>query len=357
MEIVIMIFVVLIILILALGLILSYKSLQVKYYKKISKEAEALVILKRMFSLMGANISSTDKLSDLNRMLKERFKAEYSTIVWYDGQSNLIKASNVDETYAVTLGSVALEKDFRDNVKRNVPKYLTTTSSEKTLMYKTAIERKIRSAIFLPIVENNSYLGFCILESTVPGCFASAVKKELNIIKDSLSVFLASTLTQEKIERLSDTDQQTGLYNNFYLYSKGQYIIENADNSAFIMISFPELKKVNQYYGRKIGDKYLVTAIEYIKRSVNKQAVIIRYATGKLLVIAPNVKAEDAIKGIGNLQVKMKTNGVTLPNGKVEIVAKFVLSNYTKHSNLDKILFTLENKIDDSTSKDSIVIV
>ncbi len=215
MEIVMIIIVVLIILILVLGILLSYKSLQVKYFKKIAKEADSLVLLKKMFSLMGANVSSNDKLSELNEIFKEKFKAEFSTIVWYDGQSNVIKATNVDETYALSLGSVAFDKDFKDNVKRNVPKYLATTNNIKTLMYKTAIERKIRSAIFIPIVENNLYLGFWILESTVPNSFANIPKNELNMIKDNLSVFLSSVLSQEKIENLEDKDKQTGLYNNF----------------------------------------------------------------------------------------------------------------------------------------------
>ncbi len=357
MEIVMIIIVVLIILILVLGILLSYKSLQVKYFKKIAKEADSLVLLKKMFSLMGANVSSNDKLSELNEIFKEKFKAEFSTIVWYDGQSNVIKATNVDETYALSLGSVAFDKDFKDNVKRNVPKYLATTNNIKTLMYKTAIERKIRSAIFIPIVENNLYLGFWILESTVPNSFANIPKNELNMIKDNLSVFLSSVLSQEKIENLEDKDKQTGLYNNFYLYSKGQYVIENADTTAFIMIAFPELKKVNEYYGRKTGDKYLLAAIEYIRNSVNKQAVIIRYATGKILVLAPNISVEAVLKGIGNLQTKMKTHGVTLSNGKVEINTKFVLMNHTRHSSLDKTLLSLENKIDDVNLKDSIAII
>ncbi len=123
------------------------------------------------------------------------------------------------------------------------------------------------------------------------------------------------------------------------------------------MIAFPELKKVNEYYGRKTGDKYLLAAIEYIRNSVNKQAVIIRYATGKILVLAPNISVEAVLKGIGNLQTKMKTHGVTLSNGKVEINTKFVLMNHTRHSSLDKTLLSLENKIDDVNLKDSIAII
>lgn len=357
MEIVMIVFVVLIILILALGVLLSYKTLQVKYYKKISKEANSLILLKRIFEIMGANISSSEKLNELNNIFRERFNSEFSTIVWYDGQSNIVKASNVDETYALSLASVAFEKDFKDNVRKNVPKYVFSKNPNSTLTYKSSIERKIRSAIFIPIIENNLYMGFWIIESTVAKAFESVSKNEINMIKDVLPVFLSSVLAQEKIENLEDTDRQTGLYNSFYLFSKGQYIIENSDNTTFIMITFPELKKVNEFYGRKVGDKYLIAAIDYIKNSVNKQAVVVRYATGKILVIAPNIKADEVVKGIGNLQTKMKTHGVTLPNGKVEINTKFVLTNHTRHSSLDKTLLNLENRIDDPNTKENIAII
>ncbi|MEG0073133.1 MAG: diguanylate cyclase [Clostridia bacterium] len=357
MEIVLIVFVVLIIVVLALIALLSYKSMQVKYYKKISKEADSVLMLQKMFDLMGSNVSAEDKLSELNDIFREIFNAEYSTIVWFDGTSNVIKASNVEEMYAVSLGEVALENDFKGNIKRNVAKYITTSNSSKTLMYKTAIERKIRSMVFAPIYDNASFLGFWILESTMQGAFEKISKKQLSMLKENLAVFLSSVLSQEKIERIEDTDKQTGLYNSFYLFSKGQYIIENADSTTFIMIAFPELKKVNEYYGRKTGDKYLISAIEYVKNSVGKNAVLIRYASSKILVLAPNTTAKSAVQGIGKLQSRMKMYGVTLPNGKVEINSRFVLSNHLKHTNIDNTLKNLENKIDDINSKDNIAII
>lgn len=355
MVILIILLVISVVISIVLGVMMTYKNVQIRYYKTLSNNLNSMGIMQKTFEIMGANIKASQKLEEMNSILLETFTSKYSTLVLFDGKGYSVKATNVEKLFIPNLPLLAEEEDFKNNIIKNVSKYLATTGS-KTLLYKTAIERKIKSAMFSPLYNKNVFAGFWILEDTRENAYDDISKEELALLKSNLSVFLESVLSQEIIERVEDTDKQTGIYNNFYLYSKGSYIINSADKSAIMMMALPELKEINEKYGRKEGDKYLLKVVEELKKFMTTDSIHVRYSGAKIVSVAPYTDARTVFPTIERMQNKFKQQGVIINGENTPIVTNILMTTYIKNTDIEKTISKLNNEIEEIETENVISI-
>ena len=186
-----------------------------KYYAVAMGNMSGMVIMQRMFELMASAIPASKKIEELNNIIIEVFNSKSSTISIFDGINYEIKATNVEAMYTDSIKALAEEEDFKNNSVKNISKYLVAAGG-RLLGYKSAMERKIRSAMFSPIYYNGMYLGFWLLEDDAENAYDSISKEELAKLKDHIGVFIENVLSQESIESAYNTDKQTGFYNNLF---------------------------------------------------------------------------------------------------------------------------------------------
>jgi diguanylate cyclase (GGDEF)-like protein/PAS domain S-box-containing protein len=103
-----------------------------------------------------------------------------------------------------------------------------------------------------------------------------------------------SMKTQEKIEYLSFRDGLTDLYNRRYFENE----LERISNSrklpiAIIIGDMDRLKFINDTYGHRIGDKYLIIISEILKRVTRKSEIVSRIGGDEFAVIS-EANIEDA---------------------------------------------------------------
>ena len=200
--------------VLAVLVLYYFQTSKLEYYKTVSQNISTMAVIQQMFEIMGSSIlSSKQKIENLNQVIIRSFGVKYSTIAVYDGTTYEIKATNVENTYLDSISQIAKEPDFKDNALRNVSKYITT-SPDKTLTYKSAIERQIRSCMFSPIYYNDMYLGFWVIEDEAESAFDNISKDDLAKLKNNMGVFIESIQNQGVIEMAENTDKLTGFYNN-----------------------------------------------------------------------------------------------------------------------------------------------
>lgn len=355
MVILIVLLVISVIISIVLGFSMTYKNMQIKYYKTLSNNLNSMGIMQKTFEIMGANIPANRKLEEMNAILLETFTSKYSTLVLFDGKEYSVKASNVEKMFLPNIPLLATDEDFKNNIIKNISKYLAT-SGTKTLLYKTAIERKIKSAMFSPLYDKETFNGFWILEDTRENAYDNISKEELSLVRSNLSVFLTSVLSQEIIERVEDTDRQTGIYNNFYLYTKGSYIINAADKSTMIMINIPGLKEVNEKYGRKEGDRYLLKVVEELNKFMTSDSIHVRYSGSKILSVAPYTDARTLLPTIERMQNKFKQQGIVLGGENISIDTNILLQTYVKNSDMERAITKLGKEIDEIETINSISI-
>lgn len=330
MELLIITLIITIILILIVAIIItSFQKRQINSLKSVSKNVANMNILQNMLEIMSSKFSSEWKIKNLNDVIITNYGVKYSTISTFDGYEYDSTASNIEAIYKDRLKDIANENDFKVNISKNVSKYLTTAPG-KTLLYRSAVERRIKSAMFSPIYCNGVYLGFWLLEDTVSNAFDNIPKSELAKLKANIGTFLDIVGFQRSIEKAQNEDKQTGFYTNLYLYSGARKIIKNNENNTIAMVCLKNIPDINLKYGRNVGNAVLIKATNCIKNFVNKNIVLIRYSGIKFLIIIPNMSSQASQPMIERLLAKLNLESEYVGDEKITVNSQFLLHTVKK---------------------------
>lgn len=357
MEILIITLILIILLIIAVSIIIiAAQGKQVDRLKSVSKNIANMNILQNMLEIMSSKLTAEEKIKTLNDAIITNYSVKYSTISMFNGHEYTTTASNVEEMYKDRVKDVALENDFKSNISKNVSKYLTT-SPGKTLLYRSAVERRIKSAMFSPIFCNGVYLGFWVLEDTEANAFDNISKEELSKIKSNIGVFLDIVEFQKSIEQAENVDKQTGFYNNIYLYSGARKIIKNNDNNVVAMVCLKNIPDINSEYGRNVGNAVLIKATNCIKNFLNKNVILIRYSGIKFLVIIPNTSAEAAQPMMERMLAKMNLESEYVGENKVTVSTQILLHTIKNQSDIDIEIEKMTEYMEGMNSTNTIKII
>lgn len=355
------IFLIILIIILIVGiLVLLVKFLDSKkkleYYKMVSTNISTMAVIQKMFEIMGTNIQADKKIEELNKVILDTYKPRYSTISVFDGNVYEAKATNVEEEYLDCIVNVADDNDFKANAMKNISKYLTTTT-DKTLSYKSATERKIRSAMFSPIFYNNTYLGFWLMEDELDSSFDGISKDELAKIKNNLGIFLDTVQFQSTIEMAESKDKQTGLYNNLYLYSNVRNILLNYDSSTIAAIYISNMMQINEAFDRSVGNELIVSIANAIKELSTKDQILVRYSGIKFVVAVPNSDVETMQDTFERLLARLKTISIKIGENEVRPDIKIITHTFKKQNNIEKEIQKMMRAIDGMRDTNTIKII
>lgn len=327
-----------------------------KYYSVAIGNMSGMVIMQRMFELMASTIPASKKIEELNNIIIEVFNSKASTISIFDGTTYEIKASNVEDVYKESIKSLAEEQDFKNNATNNISKYLVAAGG-RLLGYKSAMERKIRSAMFSPIYYNGTYLGFWLLEDDAENAYDSISKEELAKLKDHIGVFIENVLSQESIEGAYNTDKQTGFYNNLYLYSNVRQKVFNADNSTLTLMLLSNLPEINETYGREVGNRLLDKAAKLMSEVFNGENIFVRYSGSKFCIVSPNVSADTLHGTVERYITNLKMQEEVVDGKKITLDVSVTMKNIRKQGNIDRELAKMADYVEKMTDTNTIKII
>lgn len=357
MELLIITLIITIILILIVAIIItSFQKRQINSLKSVSKNVANMNILQNMLEIMSSKFSSDEKIKNLNDVIITNYGVKYSTISTFDGYEYDSTASNIEAIYRDRLKDIANENDFKVNISKNVSKYLTTAPG-KTLLYRSAVERRIKSAMFSPIYCNGVYLGFWLLEDTVSNAFDNIPKSELAKLKANIGTFLDIVGFQKSIEKAQNEDKQTGFYTNLYLYSGARKIIKNNENNTIAMVCLKNIPDINLKYGRNVGNAVLIKATNCIKNFVNKNIILIRYSGIKFLIIIPNMSSQASQPMIERLLAKLNLESEYVGDDKITVDSQFLLHTVKNQNDIDFEIEKMVDYIDGMNSVNTIKII
>lgn len=347
----------LIIIVGVLLIMLVIKNKQIGYYTIVSKNLSAMRVIQSMFEIMGANIQAENKVNELNKIIIDTYEPKYSSIVTFDGTIHEVMATNVDKSYIDSIVKIGEENDFRANALKNVSKYLTT-SSDKTLRYKSALERNIKSCMFSPIYHGSVYLGYWLLEDEIENAFDSISKSELSKLKNNMGVFLENTLYQNMIEAAQNTDRQTGFYNTLFLYSKArQKLLEN-ENNSIILLCFNNLAEINNEFDRNVGNSLLAKAVNIIREFTTADTMCIRYSGARIILLMPNTTAETVHPTIERMLSKIKSDVTeNVENRYASVKTQVLIHTFRKQNNIEREVQKMVSYIDAMKETDTIKII
>lgn len=170
----------------------------------------------------------------------------------------------------------------------------------------TAIAEKDSSLLIFP--KKGTLLNDIILKE--PDIFAKIFHELL--VNISKRIRQANKLISERIPWIEDLrkkikrDKLTGSYNRIFLEEDFPAILnESSDNISLIMIKPDNFKKINDSYGHDAGDNAIIFLSNFLKKSLRKNDILIRYRGDEFAVILPRTNIDEAVNISKNLLKKI----------------------------------------------------
>ncbi len=138
-------------------------------------------------------------------------------------------------------------------------------------------------------------------------------KNTLVIISDVTD----SVLEKEKLLRDRDYDALTGLFNRGAFAREMKYLIDegHCSNGLLSIWDLDSLKYTNDTYGHEIGDKYICTLSDLLKRSMPKNSVSARLAGDEFTMFLYDEPKEKLIATLKAIHNELMSETLTLPDG------------------------------------------
>lgn len=309
--------------------------------------------IKRMLYVLGNNISSDKKIERMNNIIMDTFEPKYSSIVLFDGTDNVLKVSNVEECYLDAIKNVSEEPIFAEYIAKDTSKYIISKITD-IKSYKSALERDIKSVLFSPIYYEDVYLGFWIMEDDKPNSFDNILEEDLKNFKYNLGLFIENAKTQSALEIANVTDKQTGFNNNIYLYTEVPQLQLKNETCSITMIEFKNIEKINEKYGRNIGNTLIIKGCSIIKNISASTSIFIRYSGVRFIVITPGSNAQVAQPIFERVLKELKKCSEFDEDEEVKIETNILLHTLKRQTNVEKEVQKMLNYMEKMKNSNSI---
>ncbi|MCS6885177.1 MAG: GGDEF domain-containing protein [Acidobacteriota bacterium] len=203
-----------------------------------------------------------------------------------------------------------------------------------------------QTAYYLPLLTNSSLRG--TLEMIGNDSSAEDVRL-LQQLLEALSIAISNVRTYSDIERLSNTDDLTQLYNSRYLYRTLEAEIKRARRYktplSIVFIDLDGFKQVNDINGHLCGSATLVEVAKLIASLVRETDTVARYGGDEFVIILPEATAEVAAMIAERLRSKIEQH-VFHGGGDLQIhlTASFGIASYPEHASTPAALIRCADK-------------
>ena len=157
---------------------------------------------------------------------------------------------------------------------------------------------------------------------------------------------------EEKVRYLSLHDNLTDLYNRAFFETEIRRLdVKRQLPISMIMIDLNGLKLVNDSYGHKTGDKFLLKTAEVLKDTFRKEDIIARWG-GDEFVILLNQTSQNTVE---ELAKRIKNKKTYVDVGKDEKMPLSLAVGYSVKTNKDESVYALFKDAEDMMYKDKLL--
>ena len=350
--------VVLVIIVLALVIYNYSVHKKIETYSNLNQRITSLNVLQEFMKTLGENSSIQEKLESINDILISKYSIKYSTIVVFDGAQYVVKASNVDRRHWNTLKNLQNDPVFGDSIKTATPKYVTVENENEKLPYQKMEFGRAKCAMFFPLYVDNVYIGYWIIEGSIPHEFDHIDTTILEVVRNNIVTILKTVENQSTIENIVRDDLYSGLKSEEYLYGDGKKTIDKFTTSAICLFKITNLPDISTQISRKTGDNVITEISKFMKANLAKDYVFVRYMGPKFAIVFSGADKNGVYSFMEDMKNKMEKidiyagedyvpeedEDVVIVNPKVRVV----ISTYYKGTALDGAFKKLEEYIDSS---------
>jgi diguanylate cyclase (GGDEF)-like protein/putative nucleotidyltransferase with HDIG domain len=154
-------------------------------------------------------------------------------------------------------------------------------------------------------------------------CFGASMVSVWNYNHFALGLFLLplyliyGTLRVPSLERQTETDSKTGLFNHGYFIQQLNNELARANRFerplSIIMADLDLLRNINNTYGHLAGDAVLIGIASIFKQAVREYDVVARFGGEEFSVLMPETTVEDAFERAEKIRQIIENTEFTIP--------------------------------------------
>ncbi|MBN1796037.1 MAG: sensor domain-containing diguanylate cyclase [Sedimentisphaerales bacterium] len=293
----------------------------------IQKIAE--VCIKNIPELVGVRFASIyilDEISNILHLLSHNHPYLINNIVSLNQNPPSPMVMAVTSKEIILCGDIDAHKE--PIIKRSQRRFLDN--------YKT------KNCLILPLICQDRVVGVLNLSDKIGLKFFGHEDIALiELLGQLIGASIGNIKLFEKTQRHATTDGLTGLANHrtFYdilekeLWRSRRY----GGNISVIMIDIDSLKKINDTYGHRVGDKAIKQISNRIKQCIRQIDTAARYGGDEFAVILPNTAKSEAIVVAERMVESVASTTMTAKGEEVRLSISVGLGQYDSHSRPEDI--------------------
>ncbi|MEO1081181.1 MAG: diguanylate cyclase [Pseudomonadota bacterium] len=259
-------------------------------------------------------------------LLEEQTQSLHSVLHYQEGQEREGFTRALDDEHSVAARCVGKN----EVVVASSAEELRQVSSELRLIERP---RPIQSLVFLPMRLESKVIGFLSVQSYEPAAYgANEVQMLMTIASYAASAIAnAESLNQlsdakAEIERISLSDQLTGLYNRRFLEqllpgetNNLQRLIDGGSELRLgvILLDADHFKQINDRYGHQAGDRVLVQLGGLLKSICREMDWAIRFGGEEFLVLAKVNSTDQLLLLAERIRLSIREQAFELADGTI----------------------------------------
>ncbi|MCK5241464.1 sensor domain-containing diguanylate cyclase [bacterium] len=189
-----------------------------------------------------------------------------------------------------------------------------------------------RSMLIIPLVMHEIVIGIMALGSNQPGSFSPQDFKQTEVLGKQIVFALRKALLYRKVQTLSFTDSQTGLYVHRFFQDRLREELHRAERYhqplSLIMLDMDHFKNINDKYGHQVGDAVLVESAARIKEMAGEIALVARYGGEEFAVLLPNTTKAGAEQVARSINTFLKSSPIDVGELKLNLTISGGVSMY-----------------------------
>jgi diguanylate cyclase (GGDEF)-like protein len=196
-----------------------------------------------------------------------------------------------------------------------------------------------RGCAIVPLICQDRVVGVLNLADKIGGPFDTEDIALIELFGQLVGASIGNIKLFEEMERQATTDGLTGLVNHrtFYDLLEKELIRSRryGGHISLIMVDIDNLKRINDTYGHRAGDKVIQDIGSRITHCVRQIDVAARYGGDEFAVILPNTCIDDAVIAANRMVEVVSRSPALWEKEAIELSISVGVGEYDAHTNPD----------------------
>lgn len=202
------------------------------------------------------------------------------------------------------------------------------------------------SMMGLPLIADGIRLGAVLIGHRNHHQFTKEEILNGEQVSSQVALAVAKARLYAQVQRMSITDELTGLFNRRGIFEKGREVLNyaqaNSTPLALIWLDIDHFKQVNDVYGHHIGDQVVRVIADRCRASMRDRDLVGRYGGeggDELIILLPDTEIKEARQVAERLRQVIADEPVITEQGSISITVSLGVAQLTQQKmDLDALL-------------------